>query len=296
MEFRTLQYFLAVAREENMTAAARILHISQPALSYQIKELEEELQTQLFIRSGRRLILSEDGMFLKSRAEEILSLCEKTKEDLVSGNSDIYGDIYIGAAESRGMETVAKVVAAVRREHPNIRFHFHSGNLDDVYERLSRGTLDFAVLLEPVSYSNFESIILPGADRMGIVIRRDHPLAAKKEVCAQDLYDLPLFLNSRTNMSEKVFADMMHMPPERLNVAGTGNLPQNLAVMAGQGAGGFVSLEGLVSTGPDSQLVFLPFSPVIERRLLFVWKQSRPFSKAAALFLERVSAAVTGQT
>ncbi len=288
MELRTLRYFLAVAAEENMTAAANSLHISQPALSYQIAELEKELGKQLFVRSGRKMILTDEGMFLRSRAEEIIDLADKTGAELSEGTSEVHGDIYIGAAESLSLHMLAAVIADFRKEYPHVVFHFHSGTMDDVYEKLNRGTIDFAVVVEPFSPDGCEVTPMPSADRMGIVIRKDHPLAEKKTVSASDLYDLPLILTTRRNLNEKQYAEMIGIPAEHFNVSATGNLIFNLAILAEHEIGIIVTLEGLISAHESSLLTFVPLDPPITRRLVFACKQYRPMSRAARLFYERV--------
>ena len=288
MELRTLRYFLAVAAEENMTAAAISLHISQPALSYQIAELEKELGKQLFVRSGRKMILTDEGMFLRSRAEEIIDLADRTGAELGEGTAEVHGDIYIGAAESLSLHMLAAVIADFRKEYPHVVFHFHSGTMDDVYEKLNRGTIDFAVVVEPFSPDGCEVTALPSADRMGIVIRKDHPLAGKKAVSASDLYDLPLILTTRRNLSEKQYAEMIGIPPEHFNVSATGNLIFNLAILAEHEIGVIITLEGLISSHESSLLTFVPLDPPLTRRLVFACKQYRPLSRAARLFHEKV--------
>lgn len=291
MELRTLRYFLAVAREENMTAAANSLHISQPALSYQIAELEKETGKQLFLRMGRKMILTEDGMFLRSRAEEIVALTDRTETELSEGTSEVHGDIYIGAAESLSLHSLAEVIADYHQEYPHVVFRFYSGTLDDVYEKLNRGTIDFAAVVEPFQPDGCEVIPMPSFDRMGIVIRRDHPLAEKNAVCADDLYDLPLILTTRRSLQEKQYAQMLGIPPEHFNVTASGNLIFNLAILAEHGIGAILTLEGLISDHENSFLTFIPLDPPVSRSLIFTYKQYRPFTKAANLFLDAVKQA-----
>jgi DNA-binding transcriptional LysR family regulator len=288
MEIRTLRYFLAVAAEENMTAAANSLHISQPALSYQISELEKELGKQLFVRSGRKMVLTEDGMFLRSRAQEIVELADRTGEELSAGSGDVHGDIYIGAAESLSLHGLAEIIADFRREYPHCVFHFHSGTLDDVYEKLNRGTIDFAAVVEPFEPEGCEVTVMPGEDRMGIVIRKDHPLAEKETVTAADLCRLQLILTTRANMNIRQYGEMLGIAPEHLHVAATGNLIFNMALLAEHGVGAILTLEGLISDHETSVLTFVPLEPPVTRRLVFVRKQYRPLSRAAGLFYECV--------
>lgn len=285
-----MRYFLAVAAEENMTAAANSLHISQPALSYQISELEKELGRQLFVRSGRRMILSEEGMYLRQRAQEIVSLAERTKAEMSRDEAEVYGDIYIGAAESISLHFLAEIISQFRQEYPHVIFHFHSGNLDEVSDRMNTGTIDFAVVVEPFSLEGCLSIPLPSRDRMGIAVPRSHPLADRESVSAEDLYDQPLIITLRRSMSPESYARMLEIPAERLNIAATGNLIFNMAILAEHGIGVIVTLEGLIGDYENSSLKFIPLAPERSRKLAFAYKQYRPLSKAAGLFLEKVKA------
>ena len=292
MELRTLRYFLAVAREENMTGAAAALHISQPALSYQIAELEKELGRQLFIRTGRKMLLTEEGMFLRSRAEEILSISDETVAAFQNEDEEVYGDIYIGAAESVVMHDLAEVISQFKKDYPKVCFHIYSGILDDVSERLNRGTVDFAVVVEPFTLDKCEMLTMPKTERLGVVVHKNNPLAAGKSVTVKDLYDQPLILTNRVHLNKDAYADLLGIPAGHLNVAATGNLIYNMAVLAEHGIGAAVTLEGLIGQFDLSSLVFLPFEPDRNRRIAFVWKQYRPFSRPAKLFLERVRQAI----
>ncbi len=289
MELRTLRYFLAVAKEENMTGAAAALHISQPALSYQIAELERELNKTLFLRTGRKMVLTEDGMFLRSRAQEIIALADQTAADMQDNTQDLYGDIYIGAAESISMHFLAEIIAAFRKEYPHVVFHLYSGIIDDVLEKLNRGTVDFAVVVEPFRMDRCEILPLPLQDRLGILVCPDHPLAHRVSISGEDLYDTPLILTTRENMNEQAIAEMLKIPEEHFQVAATGNLIFNLAILASHDIGAIVTLEGLVNEA--SGLVFVPLDPPRSRSLGFAYKQYRPLSKAAHLFLEAVQKA-----
>lgn len=285
MELSTLRYFLAVAKEKNMTGAAHSLHISQPALSYQIARLEEELGKQLFIRGSRSMELSEEGLFLYSRAEEIVALADQTYREIISEPDDIFGDIYIGAAETKSVHFIAQAIETIRAKYPHIIFHFYSGNYDDVYSRITHGTLDFALMIEPFKFQNLEKLELPLKDRIGIFIHKDHPLAAKKSVTSEDLRNLPLILSVRSHLSIEDYADEFQIPVDEVNIAATGNLIFNLAILAEHKIGAILSLEGLADTGADSELVFIPYVPKTERKIVLAWKQYRPMSRACEEFL-----------
>ena len=191
MELRVLKYFLAVAHEGSVTGAAHRLHVTQPTLSRQLKDLEDELGQRLFIRGSHSVSLTAEGMLLRQRAEEIMTIVEKTHSDFRAGRL-IAGDVYIGCGESEAISLLAEVIRDVRANHPKVRFHLHSGNAEDVMERLDRGTLDFGVLVQPVDISKYDTLPLPYKDIWGLVMPLDHPLAEKKGIVPQDLYGLPL--------------------------------------------------------------------------------------------------------
>ncbi|MBR4162425.1 MAG: LysR family transcriptional regulator [Solobacterium sp.] len=295
MELRSLRYFMAIAKEQNMTNAASVLHISQPALSYQIAELEKEAGCLLFERTGRKMVLTEEGIKLLSRAERILELADKITDDLQDTGNEIKGDVYIGAAESPRIHLIAEAIASLQKQYPDIRYHFYSGNLDDVYGRLSRGDLDFAVMIEPFGFESCETIFLPEGDTEGVLIRKDHPLAGHQAITAEDLKDLPLLINSRSNFTIEDFARHFSIPAEQLKIAGSGNLVYNKAILAEHGIGAAVTLKDLVSCDENSQLVFLPFDPPIEKQLVFAWKKYRPLSSAAAALLREVQEQIRKQ-
>ncbi len=182
MDIRVLQYFLAVARESSITKAAESLNMTQPPLSRQLKELEDELGKQLLIRGNREVTLTEEGMILRKRAEEMVELMEKTKSEIISSGENISGAIYIGGGETEGIRLIAKVAEKIQKKHPDISYHLFSGNADDVTERLDQGLLDFGVLIEPADIKKYDFIKLPARDRWGLLMRRDHPLATKQAI------------------------------------------------------------------------------------------------------------------
>ena len=223
MELRTLRYFLEIAREENMTRAAERLHVSQSALSRQVKSLEEELGKRLFIRHSFRIELTPEGQLLRKRAEDILQMVDKTTEEFQTLTDDLRGDIFIGCAESEAMKRLADVLVQLNRQHPGIHYHLKSGNTADIAGDLDKGLLDFAVIANPVDLSKYNFITLPTRDRWGAILPKDHPLAAKTSVSAEDVADEPLILSIQ-GMSDdypNLFGDLQ----ERLNVVSTFNLP-----------------------------------------------------------------------
>ncbi|MFQ8888510.1 MAG: LysR family transcriptional regulator [Bilophila wadsworthia] len=195
MELRVLRYFLAVAREGSVTGAANFLHVTQPTLSRQIKELEEELGTKLFVRHSHSVSLTPDGMRLRKRAEEVVDMIEKTEAEFAVKEESVEGDVHIGAGETRVMRHVAEVIHELRKDYPNIHIHLYSGNLEDVAERLDKGLLDFGVLIQPADLSKYDYVNLPEKDVWGVVTRKDSPLAARQAITRQDLLGEPLILS-----------------------------------------------------------------------------------------------------
>lgn len=285
MDIRVLQYFLTVAREESISKAAEALHMTQPPLSRQLKDLEQELGKQLFIRGSRKVTLTEDGMLLRRRAEELVELMEKTKQELRGSDQEISGDIYIGGGETDGFRLIASVAEAVRKKHPGIHYHLYSGNAEDVSEQLDRGLLDFGILIEPADIKKYDFIKLPAKDRWGLWMRRDHPLAEKDRIAPGDLRDIPLLV-SRQSLFHNELSGWLGSPYESLNIVATYNLIYNAGLMVEENVGCALSLDRLRPEYENSPLCFRPLEPRIEVGMDIVWKKYRVFTKAAALFLE----------
>lgn len=291
MEIRVLKYFLAVAREGSITRAANSLHLTQPTLTRQLQELEKELKQKLLIRGKYKVTLTPEGLRLRKRAEEIIEMVEKTEAEFQSINDIICGDIYIGGGESDCMKYIAEVIKKVQTDYPDIKFHIHSGNAEDVTEKLDKGLLDFGVLIQPVDLAKYDNITLPEKDVWGVVMRKDSLLAKKEFVELKDLYGLPL-INSRQAMrktsSKNEFIEWFQGEFENLRTVGTINLVYNAAVMVKAGIGYAITLDKLVDVSEKSELCFRPLSPRLESGLDIVWKKSQVFSPAAALFLEKL--------
>lgn len=297
MELRVLRYFLAVAREESITAAANYLHLTQPTLSRQIRDLEEELGRKLLIRGGRRVTLTAEGMLLRRRAEEIVAMADKTEEEFRSMEGNLSGDIFIGSGETDAMGLIAAVCREVREEYPGIRYHLYSGNAQDVTERLDKGLLDFGILIQPTDITKYDALPIPARDRWGVILRRDDPLAGRSSLRAEDLAGPPLIfsrqvLEARAEGNE--LAEWFGPAWGKLNIVATFNLLYNAAALAKQGIGYVVSLDRLADTSPESPLCFLPLEPRLESGLDLVWKKYSVFSPAAELFLDRLRARFQG--
>lgn len=287
MEIRVLRYFLAVAREQTISGAAEALHISQPTLSRQLMDMEDELGKQLFIRGNRHITLTEEGIFLRKRAEEIVDLVDKTESELASNEEAVAGDVYIGAGETDVMRHIARVAKNLQQDYPDIRYHIFSGNAEDVTEKLDRGLLDFGLLIEPTDISKYECLKLPATDTWGVLMRKDAPLAEKEYIEPKDLWKLPLIC-SRQGLLDKDMEQWIQKKTEKLNVVATYNLIYNASIMVEEGFGYAFTLDKLIHNSDDRSLCFRPFRPAMEVSLDIVWKKYQVFSKAAELFLKRL--------
>lgn len=286
MELRVLRYFLAVAREGSVTRAAQRLHVSQPTLSKQIKDLEGELGKKLFVRSSFSVHLTEEGLLLRRRAEEILSMVDKTEEEFKALGEISGGDIHIGAAESDSIKHLARRIKAVQTRYPRIRVHVYSGDRSDLAQRLEQGLLDFAVLVESGDLSRYNYLPLPDGDTWGVILRRDHPLAEREGITPEDLLEVPLIC-PRQGL-QKELSDWFQERVDGLTIVATCNLAYNGGVLAREGLGCLLSFDRLVDTGPDSPLCFRPLTPPLRSRLFLVWKKYAVFSPAAAVLLEEL--------
>lgn len=291
MEIRVLRYFLAIAKEETITGAANLLHLTQPTLSRQIKELEESLGQKLLVRGSHRVTLTKEGMILLKRAEEIISMVDKTKAEFNSMENKVSGDIYIGGGETNAVKTIAEMIKRMRDTYPDIYFHLYSGNSYDVAERLNKGLLDFGIFIQPADINKYNYINLPDKDEWGVIMRKDAPLAKKDFVTKEDLLDLPLICSIQAisnELSENKFTEWFGEEFDKLNIVATFNLVYNAAIMVEAGIGYMISLDKLVNTTKTSSLCFRPLYPKLESGLNIVWKKSQLFSAAAELFLENL--------
>ena len=288
MELRVMRYFLAVAREESITAAAQALHVTQPTLSKQLMELEEELGKKLFLRGSRKITLTEEGMFFRKRAQEIIDLTEKTQAEFAAGEAET-GDVYIGGGETRAMGLLAQTALKLHTLHPGIRFHLYSGNGQDVAERLDKGLLDFGLFVGLTDFKKYDYLRLPMADVWGLVLRKDHPLAALDRIRPGDLAGVPI-LCSRQAMIQNELSGWLGRDFASLNIVATYNLIYNASLMVEAGLGCALCIDGLLNTTGDSPLCFRPFEPRITAELVIAWKKYQVFSRAAEKFLELLQA------
>lgn len=287
MEFRVLQYFLAIAREETISKAAESLHITQPTLSRQMKGLEEQLGKQLFIRGNRKINLTEEGILLRQRAEEIISLVEKTESEIIHSDTTISGDIYIGSGETEGMRILAKVIDTCHKEYPKIKFHLYSGNSQDVVEKIENGLIDFGVLIEPADISKYDFIKIPVKDKWGVSMRKDSPIASLKSITADTLKKLPLICSSQEIVKNEI-SGWLNDDYNKLNIVATYNLIYNASLLVEEGSGYALGLDKLINTSGNSKLCFIPLEPKLEVGLTLIWKKYHLFSKAASYFLNQL--------
>lgn len=285
MDIRILRYFLAVAREESISGAAASLHMTQPPLSRAMSDLEEEIGKQLLIRGNRKVTLTEDGLLLRKRATEIIELVEKTENEISSADREhIRGDIYIGSGETDAVRLIAKAATRLEKDYPDIKYHLYSGNADDVAERLDKGLLDFGIMIEPADIRKYDYMPLPAKDTWGLLMRKDSPLAALDVIQPENLYDIPL-LTSRQSSVGNGLSGWMKKDLEQLHIVGTYNLIYNASLMVEEGLGYALTLNKLINTTGNSNLLFKPLSPTLKVGLNIVWKKYQFFTKAAEKFL-----------
>lgn len=283
MEIRELRYFLAVAREGNITRAAESLHIAQPSLSKQLMELEKKLGKQLLVRGKRKITLTEEGVLLRKRAEEIVELVEKTEHEISYDPEETMGDIYIGGSSS---ESVLSAAAELRKNYPGIRFHFYSGDAMDVAERLDHGSLDFAVMLEPVDNIKYDFLSLPDRSEWGILMKKNDPLADKNCITEDDIKKMPLIMHQRIGLQNEI-AHWAGTDLESLTIAATYNVVHGSPVcFVRQGLGYFLTTRDLLAPTLDPEVCFLPLEPKLPTQLALVWKKYAVFSNAAKVFYE----------
>lgn len=286
MEIRILRYFLEIAREENMTRAAEKLHISQPSLSKEIKKLEDELGHSLFVRTNKSMHLTDEGMLLRRRAEDILDLTDKTVEEFSRLDSITGGEIRIGCAESFLIKYLARSIKAFKEQYPNFVFRIFSGDTEPVAERLDRGILDLAVIVEPPNLSKYNYLTVPECDRWGVVMPEKCPLSEKDEITFGDLYGLPLFCSEQSIVND--FPRWCGENIDRLNFAGTFNLSYNGSVFVREGLGYLLTFDHLIDTSEGSGLCFRPITPALETKMYIIWKKYQVFSPIAELFLKQL--------
>lgn len=282
MELRVLHYFLAIAREENFTRAAEQLHVTQPTLSRQIADLEQELGVKLFTRSNHHIVLTEDGMILKRRAQEILSLADKTKRDFLRGDENLEGVISIGSGEFLSTRILTDCIAQFRKKHPLVQFEIYSGNAGNIRDRIERGLLDVGLMSEPIDIRKYAFITMPVKEQWGALVREDSPLAGKEFLRPQDLLNIPL-ISAVGEFLESNVAKWLGEYAAQVHIIAKGNLLYNEAMLAQSNIGAVICIR--LSCRYDG-LQFIPFSPALTNDTALAWKKEQIFSAATKAFLD----------
>lgn len=283
MELRVLQYFLAVTREQSISGAAESLHLSQPTLSRQLKDLEDELGKQLFIRGNRKITLTEEGMILRKRAKEVVDLINKTEHEIAVTDDVITGDVSIGSGETDAVRYLAKAARELQKEYPDVHYHISSGDTTDVLENLDKGLIDFGLVFGTVDTSKYEYLDFPVSDRYGILMRKDSPLADKEKISPKDLWGKPLMLNRNTRDGD-LLTTWLKKSLEELHIISTYNLLFNASLMVEEGLGYAFALDKIINVS-GSSLCFRPLDPPLYARMSLIWKKYQFFPKAAQKFL-----------
>lgn len=285
MDLKSLRYFLAIADEGSISAAAESLNLSQPNISRQMTLLEKELGAKLFERGSRRIVLTEEGMLLRRRAVEILQLADTAVTEIDSAGKDVIGTVRIGCGETDAMRVVARAIRRFSETHPMVRFELHSGNAEDVSDLLERGLVDFGVLIEPTDKTRYDYLSFPTDIRWGALVRRDDPLARLHGVSPSDISGRRVIV-SRQNMAANGISGWMGPDFPEPDVVATYNLLFNASLLVSEGVGIALCLEGIVNTSGDSDLVFVPFEPELRVGMSLVWKKNSVQGRAQRLFLD----------
>lgn len=285
MDIRVLKYFLAVAQEKNITRAAESLHIAQPSLSKQMMELEQSLGKKLLVRGKRKITLTEEGIFLRKRAEDIVSLVEKTRQEISSDFTDITGEIVIGG---NATPTLLRAVSSMQKQYPNVVFQFYSGDASDVTERLEHGNLDFASLLQPIDTVKYEYLPLPDTSIWGVLMKKDSPFSSMNAIKKEHLLQMPLILHRRIGLQQMI-ADWAQTDLRSLHITATYNVLHGSPVpFVENNIGYFLTTRDLLAPKLDDSVVFKPLEPALKKQSNLVWKRKNILSNPAKVFLEIV--------
>ena len=288
MELRTLRYFLAAAREENMTRASEILHVTQPTLSRQIMDLERELGVTLMLRGKNGLTLTDDGRFFRQRAQEIVELTDRLEKDIAGQKKDISGMVVIGASEVGGSQTLAKLIKEFSEKYPAVQFTLYNETVDNIKERLDKGLVDIGLLLEPADVTKYDYVRLDRQDTWGLLMRDDHPLADKESLTVEDVASCPLLLPLRENIRAEIL-HWLGREENELRIPLFFTLLSNAALMVAEGLGCAFCMDGALAIRSDPILRFIPLEPRHMTHSVLVWKKNKLFSPAASLFIQEIN-------
>lgn len=285
MEIRVLRYFLTVVREESITKASEVLHITQPTLSRQLAQMEQEIGVKLFHRGTRKISLTNEGILLRRRAEEILQLVDKTEKELVEQEEQVEGTVSIGCGEIAAVQLLPELFRLFRKKYPYVNFDLFTATADLVKEQMDRGLLDIGLLLEPIDMGRYDFIRLAIKENWVVLMRPDSPLAQKNSITAKDLCFEPLILPRRMSVKNELaswFGDYY----DKLEVIFTSNLNTNGAIMVSNGLAYSIVIEGAVSLVDHGKITYRPLSPPLTATSVLAWKRGQPFSLAATKFIE----------
>ena len=284
MDIRTMEYYLAVVREGTISQAAEALHVAQPSLSRQMKELEAELNTSLFIRGNRRITLTEEGMILRKRAEEMVRLMQMTEEEISQVKNNVTGSIRIGAGESHAFHYLSLTASEISRDYPDINFHITSGDTKDLIEELNNGLIDFAVIFTDADPSLYQIVELPYSDIYGVLLKKDDPLAAKNVISIDDIKERKIIV-SRSSFPYITGAKEF----SGLNVIAVYNLIFNASLMVEDGVGIALCFDKLINTTGESPLTFRPLIPEFKTTGKLIWKKYQVFPPAVQMFIDKIN-------
>lgn len=288
MEIRVLHYFLTVAREGNITRAAKLLHITQPTLSRQLMQLEDQLGAALFIRGKRKIILTEEGMILKRRAEEIISLSKKAELEIGDQSHEVNGEITIGCGITEATNSLGKLIQKFKERYPNVTFHLKNGNSDYIIENMDNGLIDIGIVLQPVELDKLNFVSLKEEEIWGILMKKDAPLAKQDVVIAKDLIDLPLIHSGRMQ-TQQFFSNWYGKQYQKLHFCATSDLSTTASMLVKNDIGYAIIIEGAMQDAVDKTLCFRPFYPKLSTHSLIVWKKYQSFSFTVSKFIDFLS-------
>lgn len=288
MELRTLRYFLAAAQEENMTRAAELLHVTQPTLSRQIMDLEQELGATLMMRGKNGLTLTDDGLYFRQRAQEIVELADRLEQNFAEKQNDISGMVVIGAAEAGGSQTLAKLIKEFSEKYPAVQFTLYNETAEHIKDRLDKGLADIGLLLEPIDAAKYDYVRLDRQDTWGLLVRDDHPLAEKASLTAEDVVSCPLLLPVRENIRAEIL-HWLGREEKDLKIPLFYALLSNAALLAAEGLGCAFCMDGALAIRSDPRLRFIPLEPRRMTHSVLAWKKNNLFSPAASLFIQEIN-------
>lgn len=288
MEIRVLKYFLAVAREGNITRAAETLHITQPTLSRQLMQLEDELGAALFIRGKRKMVLTDVGMLLKRRAEEIVSLAEKTEMEISNQNNNVSGEIVLACGLTEATQTMGRYIKKFKELYPDVVFKVKNGNSDFIMEAIDNGLVDLGFVIEPIDLEKLNFLKMNQLETWGILMKVDSPLASKEYLEAADLKNIPLINTARIETQNQL-KNWMGNDYEKLNFVAVSELSSTAAALVENDVGYAIVIEGSTNNVISNQLCFRPLYPEMTTTSLVVWKKYQSFSYTISRFIDFIS-------